>query len=266
MKKTILLFLAALIVISACSCRLSTTGADVAALKVSEFATSLNTKFQEAFGNLSSVKKPVCKAKGHDLIIVYEHDTSVNMTLEEWVELARGDDFIHYSYYKDMVEYVGDESVRLVIKYVDADGETMVTNIIDKGYTPSSTNGISVIDPNDADIEALKSELDKYCTESQDRITAEYGEIFDGAFGPRCYTEDMNLVLEYRYTAKITRQEFFEIIEDKADKLKPVAADLMASMDNMSVGLIIRCFDSNGEKLLDYPIGGLSSIVELHGE
>ena len=45
----------------------------------------------------------------------------------------------------------------------------------------------------------------------------------------------------------------------------PVAADLIASMDNMPVGIIIRCFDSNGEKLLDYPIGGLSSIVEFQG-
>lgn len=265
-KRRILLILAALLVISACSCKPSTTGTnEEAALKVSEFAASLNTIFQEAFDSLSSVKTPVCKAEGHDLIIIYEHDKSVSMTPEEWEELAESDDLIHYPYYKDLVEYVGDEGVRLVIKYVDADGETMATHIIDKGYAPSSTNGIDVIEPNDVDIEALKSKLDKYCADNQDRLTAEYGEIFDGASGPRCYIEDLNLVLEYRYTANITRQEFFEIIEESVIAFNPVAADLIASMGNMPVGIIIRCFDSNGDKLLDYPIGGLSPIVEFQG-
>ena len=263
--------LAALIVILSCSCSPSTTGTnDKVALKVSEFADSLNTKMQEAFSSLlsASVKAPVCMAKGRDLIIIYEHDSSVSMTAEEWEEHARDDDIIHYPYYKDLMEYVGDgaEDVRLVIKYVDAEGKTLTTHIIDKGYTPSATNGIEVIDPTDADIEELKSKLERYCSDNQSRLEAEYDEAFDGASGPNCYVEDLNLVLEYRYTSDISRQHFFEIIEEIAVKFNPLAVDLMAATGNMPVGLIIRCFDSDGEKLLDYPIGGLSAIFELHGE
>lgn len=271
MKRTILLILAALIVILSCSCSPSTTGTnDKVALKVSEFADSLNTKMQEAFSCLpsASVKAPICKAEGRDLIIIYEHDSSVSMTSGEWEEHARDDDIIHYPYYKDLMEYVGDgaEDVRLVIKYVDAEGKTITTHIIDKGYTPSTTSGIEVIDPTDADIEELKSKLERYCSDNQSRLEAEYGEAFDGASGPKCYVEDLNLVLEYRYTSDISRQHFFEIIEEIAVNFNPLAVDLMAATGNMPVGLIIRCFDSDGEKLLDYPIGGLSSIFEIHGE
>lgn len=269
MKRTILLILAALIVFSAYSCiPLSTGKNDEVALKVSEFADSLNNRIQEAFSVLPSAsgKAPVCKAEGRDLIVIYEHDSSVSMTSDEWEEHAREDDVVHYSYFKDLMEYVGvgAEDVRLVIKYLDTEGKTMTTHIIDKEYTPSSTSGIEVIDPSDADIEALKSNLKKYCSDNQDRIIAEYSEAFDGASGPECYIEDLNLVLEYRYTSDISRKHFFEIIEDIAVGFNPIAADLMAATGNMPVGLIIRCFDSNGEKLLDYPIGGLSSIVELH--
>lgn len=267
MKKIMLLVLAAIIVISVCSCSPSAIETkDEVAIKVSEFATSLNTMFQEAFDSFSSVKMPICRSEGHDLVITYEHDTSVCLTPEEWEELAENDDLIHYPYYRDMVEYIGDKGVRLVIKYIDTEGETMAIHIIDNGYRPSSTHSIEVIDPNDVDIEALKTKLDRYCADNQDMFKAEFRDIFDGAYGPICYTEDLNLVLEYRYMTNITRQRFLGRIEEYTVNLHPVFADLMAAMDNMPVGLIIRCFDSKGEKLLDYPIGGTFYIDELSGE
>lgn len=184
------------------------------------------------------------------------------MTPDELAELARSDDYIHYSRFEDLLAYVGDDSVRLVIKYVDADGGVLLSHIIDKAYKPSPRDDNIVIDPNE-DISVVETNLKKYCNDNTDRLIEEYNELFDGAVGPNCYVEDLNLILEYRYTKDITRQQFFEIIEETASRLKPIADELAEAISSMSVGLIIRCFDANGEKLLDYPIGGLNINLEF---
>lgn len=57
-------------------------------------------------------------------------------------------------------------------------------------------------------------------------------------------------------------QQFFEIIEEKAARLKPVADELTEAMREGYAELIIRCFDVNGEKLLDYTVGRLFTLGE----
>lgn len=265
MKRIISVVLLSFLLISICACANSN---DEVAKKVSEYSDNLNEVFQGAFGELPSgetVTAPYCQADGRDLIIIYEHDSSVDyMTTDDWAELALNDDWIHYPRFEELVTFAGDDSVRLLIKYVGADGTTLYLHTIDKAYEPYSTPSISVIDPT-GEPDSLEDDLNKFCNDNAERLAEEYSGLLEGATGPVCYTEveSLRLVLEYRYSEDISTQQFSEAIEEAAAKLRSVADELTEATGNASVVLVIRCFDVNGEKLLDYPIGGMTGYGEM---
>lgn len=271
MKRTVCFQIAIVLLIllaaSACKPSADSLTDDEIAMKVSEFSFSLNKEFQkaqEAFDLVSpdeDIKAPTCFAEGKDLIIIYEHDVITAATRDDWTELALDDDYIHYPRFEDLVAFVGDDSVRLVIKYIDVNGVTLLTHIIDKEYKPFVADDNAEIDSDEEE-----AYLNKYCSDNRERLSEEYKGLFDGAEGPDCYVEDLNLVFEYRYTEYITRMQFFGIIEEAALQLQTVADELTAAAGSMDVGLIIRCFDTNGEKLLDYGIGGMNIIAELESD
>lgn len=282
MKRILSLVFVILLAVSICACEsfgVSSNG-EVAG-KVGEFSEYLNGEFKEAFpdslfGQISEA--PVCRAEGRDIIITCKPDSSAEMTPDKLVEMARDDDSIFYQRFKDLVDFVGDDGVRLIIEYVDADGVAIITHTIDKAYDPYSTGGSILLVPDDAagdgsielpsdEVEdGLSAKLEEYCADNADRLAYEYRGLFDGAEGPNCHVEGFNLVLEYRYTKDITRWQFFKIIEETAEGLKPLADELAAAVGSPAAGLIIRCFDNHGENLLDYPVGGMSVIGELDAD
>lgn len=266
MKRIIIFALALLLAVSICACE-----SDEIAGKVSEFAESLQEELREASGVASSgisSKAPVCKAEGRDLIITYECDPTSGITSDALIEINRNDGPAHYSRFQELAAFAGDDSVRLIIKYIDADGVEILSQTIDKEYDPSA-GGIQLLNPDanmgdgtepepGVDAAEIQAEIEEFLDDNAERIGEEYSGLFDGADGPDCHVEDLNLVLEYRYTMDITRWEFFEIIEEAASGLEPLADELAAAVGSPAAGLIIRCFDNNGVSLLDYPIGGLN--------
>lgn len=278
MKRIISSILLLFLAVSICACKPSITNSnDEVAEKVSEFSVSFNNKLQEAFPASLEIKTPISKAEGRDFIIIYELDSSAEMkSSEEWAKLAQYYGSIHYPHYEELLAFVGDDSVRLVIEYRTADGVAFLQHIIDKTYEPYSTSDPLPVVPFpddeadeivDEDLDALEAEIAKYCNDNNDRLIEEYSELFDGATGPNCYVDGLFLVLEYRYTKDITRQQFFEaffeIKDEIISELKPLQQELTVAVGSDDAGLIIRWFYADGEKISEYPIGGLSAIFEL---
>lgn len=255
MKKTITSFLMILTAVLAFACTTNPVD-DSIAKKVSEFAASMNEYFEKAWAGVPDVVAPVCKSDGLDLVIVYDVKTVTEVTEED----AINDDNVHYPYFKDLIKYTGSDSVRMLIQYV-ANDEILRTHTIDKAYKPT-IEPIEIIDSIAEPANAMDSDLYKYYNDNYDRIAADYKELFEGASGPNCYIEYHSLVLEYKFFTDITRQQFFEIIDEKAARLKTVADELTEAVRGGYAELIIRCFDINGEKLLDYTVGRLFTLGE----
>ena len=179
---------------------------DPIAKKVSEYAELMNKDLSESIEALPTGLEydettiECYKAEGRDLVHVMSFDPSVasKWTQEVWEEYARTDDLYNNTLFKNLTETVGDDSVRLIIRFVDNDDNVLYDHIIDKNYK-SSAGTITIIDDTDEAEYAVKAAA-KYCSENAERLNAELSMFMEeDAKWNGCHAEESDIVFEFKY-------------------------------------------------------------------
>lgn len=203
MKRIISAILILLLAVSICACKDSAEkNEDPIAKKVSEYAELMNKDLSESIETLPTGLEydettiECYKAEGRDLVHVMSFDSSVasKWTQEIWEEYARTDDLYNNTLFKNLTETVGDDSVRLIIRFIDNDDNVLYDHIIDKNYK-SSAGTITIIDDTDEAEYAVKAAA-KYCSENAERLNAELSMFMEeDAKWNGCHAEESDVVL-----------------------------------------------------------------------
>lgn len=264
MKRIISAILILLLAVSICACKDSAEkNEDPIAKKVSEYAELKNKDLSESIETL-----PTCleydettiecyKAEGRDLVYVRPFDSSVASmwTQEIWEEYARTNDRYNNTLFKNLTETVGDDSVRLIIRFIDNDDNVLYDHIIDKNYK-SSAGTITIIDDTDEAEYAVKAAA-KYCSENAERLNAELSTFMEeDAKWNGCHAEESDIVFEFKYNKAVDSQEF-ESKYSQADitaALQRYADEIASETGTPLVKLVFRCIDSDGNNIAEMHI------------
>lgn len=263
MKRFISAILILLLAVSICACKDSTEKKeDPIAKKVSEYAELMNKDLSESIETLPTgleydeTTAECYRAEGRDLIHVMPFDSSAasEWTQEDWEEYVRSDDLYNNTLFKNLTETVGDDSVRLIIRFVDNDDNVLYDHIIDKNYK-SSAGTITIIDDTDEAEYAVKAAA-KYCSENAERLNEELSTFMDDAKWNGCHAEESDIVFEFKYNKAVDSQEF-ESKYSQADitaALQRYADEIASETGTPLVRLVFRCIDSDGNNIAEMHI------------
>lgn len=260
MKRIISAILILLLAVSICACKDSAEKKeDPIAKKVSEYAELMNKDLSKGIEILPTGLEydettiECYKAEGRDLVYVRPFDSSVasKWTQEAWEEYARTDDLYNNTLFKNLTETVGDDSVRLIIRFIDNDDNVLYNHIIDKNYK-SSAGTITIIDDTDEAEYAVKAAA-KYCSENAERLNAELDTFMEDAKWSGCHAEESDIVFEFKYNKAVDSQEF-ESKYSQADitaALQHYADEIASETGTSLVRLVFRCIDSDGNNIAE---------------
>lgn len=253
-----------LLAVSICACKDSAEkNEDPIAKKVSEYAELKNKDLSESIETLPTGLEydettiECYKAEGRDLVHVMSFDSSVasKWTQEVWEEYARTDDLYNNTLFKNLTETVGDDSVRLIIRFIDNDDNVLYDHIIDKNYK-SSAGTITIIDDTDEAEYAVKAAA-KYCSENAERLNAELSTFMEeDAKWNGCHAEESDIVFEFKYNKAVDSHEFESKYSqaDITEALQRYADEIASETGTPLVKLVFRCIDSDGNNIAEMHI------------
>ena len=264
MKRIISAILILLLAVSICACKDSAEKKeDPIAKKVSEYAELKNKDLSESIETLPTGLEydettiECYKAEGRDLVYVRPFDSSVASmwTQEIWEEYARTNDLYNNTLFKNLTETVGDDSVRLIIRFIDNDDNVLYDHIIDKNYK-SSAGTITIIDDTDEAEYAVKAAA-KYCSENAERLNAELSTFMEeDAKWNGCHAEESDIVFEFKYNKAVDSHEFESKYSqaDITEALQRYADEIASETGTPLVRLVFRCIDSDGNNIAEMHI------------
>ena len=192
---------------------------DPIAKKVSEYAELKNKDLSESIEALparleydeTTIECPTKRRRrDRDHVMSFDSSVASKWTQEIWEEYVRTDDLYNNTLFKNLTETVGDDSVRLIIRFVDNDDNVLYDHIIDTNYK-SSAGTITIIDDTDEAEYAIKSH-EIFTSENAERLNAELSMFMEeDAKWNGCHAEESDVVFEFKYNKAVDSQEFERI-------------------------------------------------------
>ena len=257
MKKTAALLLAALTALSLFGCGKTpaapaepprTELGSEAAEQAEAYLEALRPQLRELEAALQGIAALDCAMEGGDLVILFRFNENVTVSKEALENMVNSSgDTTYRQMYDDFAAYMQNEDVRVAIRGLKADGETLFERVIDKTAAP---------DVDGTEPEKISLTEYVYSSTFQNTLSAQGSEVLS----VWAEVEGNNvMVICYEYSDPLSDEQktaLRERLQNDADGSLAAGADELLAMvreavTTENISLVYRWADPDGETIAE---------------
>ena len=220
--------------------------------KIQEFIDSQKDGIDAVKESMADTMVIDCYREGKSVVMEYKyvHDTTVTAeSLENSIESASGNTYKQM--YDALKDYTGDDSVSIVLRYLNTDGTLILDKVFDKDYVPKN-NTDTLTPDNFASLEDFV--MSEYF---QTLMTAQSSNEVKVSVSAK---DDHTVVITYTYTPDLSDDVKSILAQSWSASMEQTAPSSMASMKSMIEGLVEidnvvienRLVDNQGDLISEY--------------